>query len=361
MRLDFLRPLYEREGPYVSIYLATGRVTESAPGEVELRRRRLSEHLVEQGATAEELIPVADLVNDPARAAPGRAVFVTGSDVVYTEALPGPPRREIARRSPLPHVMPLLAQRGENVPHLRVLADHTGADVIAVGAGAPRELVVGAEDWPLQKTGRGGWSRKRYEREVETAWERSAAATARAVEEEARRLDAELVILAGAPRSRALVRDHLGKEVAAKVVMVEHGGRAPGAVPTLFAKEAEAVLDEHLAAKRARVLDAYGEAVGHHRAALGLTETVDALRERRVRTLLLVDDASADGMAWIGPAPNQIGVGEPEPAAAGVPGPARDRVDAAIARAAAMTGADLWFVSPTELPVPGGIAALLRF
>jgi len=242
-----------------------------------------------------------------------------------------------------------------------VLADHTGADVVAVGAGAPRELVVGAEEWPLQKTGQGGWSQKRYERGVETAWERNAIAAARAVEEEARRLDAELIILAGAPRSRALVRDHLGKDAAAKVVMVEHGSRAPGAAPTLFAKEAEAVLDEHIAAKRARVLDAYGEAVGHNMAAQGLTETIDALRERRVKTLLLVDDPSADGMVWIGEAPNEIGVGEPELRATGVPDPGRERADAAIARAATMSGVDLWFVSSTELPVPDGVAAILRF
>lgn len=361
MRPDFLRPLYARQGPFVSIYLDTGRATETAATEVELRRRRLSERLVAEGATAEELIPVADLVSDPERAAPGRAVFVAGPEVGYTEALPAPPRREIARRSPLPHVMPLLAQRGENVPHLRVLVDHTGADLVAIGAGAPRELVVAAEDWPLQKTGQGGWSQKRYERGVETTWDRNAAAVAETIDREARRLDAELVILAGDPRSRSLVRDRLGKEAASKVVMVEHGSRAPGAAPTLFAKEAEAVLDEHIAARRARVIDAYGEATGHNMAAQGLIETVDALRERRVRTLLVVDDPSADGTLWVGEAGHEIGVERDELRAAGVPDPIRERADAALARAATLTGAELWFVSATELHTPDGVAALLRF
>ncbi|MEV5408544.1 Vms1/Ankzf1 family peptidyl-tRNA hydrolase [Thermopolyspora sp. NPDC052614] len=361
MRLDFLRPLYERKGPFVSIYLDTGRTTETGATEIELRRRRLSEHLVEEGATAEELIPIADLVGDPGMAAPGRAVFVAGHEVVYTEALPAPPRREIARRSPLPHVMPLLAQRGENVPHLRVLADHTGADVVAIGAGAPRELVVGAEDWPLQKTGQGGWSQKRYERGVETTWERNAVAVAETIDQEVRRLGAELVILAGEPKSRMLVREHVGKEAASKIVMVEHGSRAPGAAPTLFAKEAEAVLDEYLATRRAEVLDAYGEATGHAMATQSLAETVDALRERRVRTLLIVDDASADGTLWIGEQGHAIGVGEAELRATRVTDPIKERADAALVRAAATTGADLWFVSATELHAPDGVAALLRF
>ncbi|HEY9505144.1 MAG TPA: Vms1/Ankzf1 family peptidyl-tRNA hydrolase [Gemmatimonadales bacterium] len=361
MRLDFLRPLYRYQGPFISIYLDSSRTDQRGAAEVELRWRRLSELLAERGATEAELAPVHDLVSDPASAVPGQALFLAGGRIVYAEALPNPPRRQTARLSPLPHVMPLLAQRGENVPHLRVMADHTGADVLVIAAGSPRELTVAAETWPLQKTAQGGWSQKRYERGVELTWERNAMAVARVIDEEVRRLGAELVILAGETKSRALVRDHVGKEAADRIVVVEHGARGPGAGLRLFTKEVEAVLDDHLGRRRAAMLDTYGTGRGRGLAVDGLTATVRALRERRVSDLLIVDDPSADGMLWTGPDGDQLATDAGELRQWGVADPVRERTDAALARAAALSDAELWFVSPPELDSADGVAAILRF
>jgi hypothetical protein len=361
MRLDFLRPLYGCQGPFDAIYLDTSRTDQRGATEVELRWRRLAELLAGQGATRDELAPVDALVRDPASAAPGQAVFLAEGRIAYAEALPNPPRRQTARRSPLPHVMPLLAQRGENVPHLRVIADHTGADVLVIAAGSPRELTVEAETWPLQKTAQGGWSQKRYERNVELTWERNALAVAKVIDDEVRRLGAELVVLAGDPKSRTLIRDRVGKEAAERIVMAEHGGRGAGAGQRLFAKEVEAVLDEHLARRRARVLGVYGDYRGTGLAVDGLGETVRALRERRVGHLLIVDDPSADGMLWTGPDGADLALDADELRQWGVAEPIRDRTDAALARAAALTDAELWFVSPAELDSSDGVAAVLRF
>ncbi|GAA5054839.1 hypothetical protein HNP84_006111 [Thermocatellispora tengchongensis] len=356
MRLDAIRPLYEQgEGPFASVYLDTSRADESGAAEVELRWRRLREQLLDAGADAETLDAIGRLVTSPAEAAPGRAVFATGGRVVYDEPLPHPPRREIARWSPLPHVMPLLAQRGESVPHLRVLADHTGAEVVVVGAGAPRRTAVGSEDWPMQKTGQGGWSQKRYERGVEETWERNAIAVAETVDKEARRVGAELVVVAGEPASRALVCEHLDAYSADRVVMAEHGKRAQGAAREPFERDAEEAVDDWVAHRREELIEHYGEGPS----ATGLQETVRALRNGQVDTLLLADDPHADGVMWIGPEGGQLAVDRAELVEWGVPEPRRERADAALARAVATTDAELWFVARESLGTD--VAALLRY
>lgn len=357
MKLDFLRPLYDRRPPFVSVYLDTGRATEDALTAIDLRWRGLSERLAGQGAAPGELAPIAALVSDPGRAAPGRAVFEAEGDVVYSEPLPVPPRREIAHRGPLPHVMPLLTQRRESVPHVRVVVDHAGADIVTAGREAVRERTVAAEAWPVHKTGVGGWSTRRYDSSVEETWEHNAAAAAKAVTEEARRVGAELVVVAGEARSRPMLIEHLDKDAAERVVVVERGSRAPGAAPEPFAAEVETAIDDWLAARRAERLDAYraGPSV------TGLDAVARALREGRVDTMFLVDDPSSTATMWIGPEGTQLAVDRDELVAWGVAEPIRERADAALARALALTDAELCLVREDELDAPDGVAALLRY
>jgi hypothetical protein len=47
MELSFLRPLYERKGPYASVYADLTRTAEDVPKGPELRWRRLREELVD--------------------------------------------------------------------------------------------------------------------------------------------------------------------------------------------------------------------------------------------------------------------------------------------------------------------------
>ena len=72
--------------------------------------------------------------------------------------------------------MPLLAQRGEQVAWVRVLADRTGADAMAVSAGGvPRRAhVAGREEFPLRRVQPGGWSQSRYQRAAMEAWHHNA-------------------------------------------------------------------------------------------------------------------------------------------------------------------------------------------
>ncbi|MCC5577874.1 peptide chain release factor 1 [Microtetraspora sp. AC03309] len=355
MRLDSLRHLYERPGPFASVYLETARTTEEVANALELRWRRIDEELARAGAPAELRGAVGELVADPLEAAPGRAVFAEGSSVALTEPLAAPPRREIARWSPLPHVVPMLAQRGEAVPHLQVLADHAGADVIVSCGGPKRELSVEAADWPIQKTGQGGRSQTRYERDAEETWRLNAVATAEVIDKESHGIGAEVIVLAGEPQTRHMIMEALGKDTAGRVVVAERGSRAPGSASEPFQAEVDRALAAWVRKGGAALLAAYQ--AGPY--ATGLAETARALREGRVRTLLLRDDPSADATLWIGPEGNQLAADPGELSDLGVELPMEERADAALARAVAVTGAELWFVP--ELDSPDGVGAVLRF
>ncbi|MGI5486518.1 Vms1/Ankzf1 family peptidyl-tRNA hydrolase [Microtetraspora malaysiensis] len=355
MRLDSVRHLYERRGPFVSVYLDTTRITEEEANAVELRWRRVDEELAAQGASPEVRAAVGELAKEPAQAAPGRAVFAEGTSVVLTEPLAAPPRREIARWSPLPHVVPMLAQRGETVPHLAVLADHAGADVIVSCGGPTRELSVEAADWPIQKTGQGGWSQTRYERDAEETWRLNAVAVAEVMDKEAHSIGAEVIVLAGEPQTRRMIMDALGKDAASRVVVAERGSRAPGAADGPFQAEVNNAIEVWQRKRHTALLDAYH--AGPY--ATGLAETARVLRDGRVATLLLRDDPSSDATLWIGPQGTQLAAEPGELTDLGVDLPVEERADAALARAVAMTDAELWFVP--ELDSPDGVGAVLRY
>ena len=168
MQLSFLRPLYDRPGPWCSVYLDASANTEDAHPALDLRWRALRDELQRQRADVASIDAVERVVrgHDPMAGDYGLAVFATRGRVVLSEYLSAPPLRDLAAFSELPHVMPLLAQRGEQVAWVRVLADRTGADAMAISAGGVprRSHVQGRESYQLRRVNPGGWSQSRYQR-----------------------------------------------------------------------------------------------------------------------------------------------------------------------------------------------------
>lgn len=191
MQLSFLRPLYDRPGPWCSVYLDASADTEDAHAALDLRWRALREQLQEQQADPASIEAIDRVVrgHDPMPGDYGIAVFASHGRVALSEYLSAPPLRDIAAFAPLPHVMPLLAQRGEQVAWVRVIADRTGADAMAVSAGGVhrRAHVRGREEYQLRRVRPGGWSQSRYQRAAMEAWHRNAGDVAAATAELAER------------------------------------------------------------------------------------------------------------------------------------------------------------------------------
>ncbi|KAB8190868.1 hypothetical protein FH608_032940 [Nonomuraea phyllanthi] len=336
MRLDFVRPLYERRGPYASVYVGAYTGPE----------RETHWHGVRDQLEEADKATLEALEEEARRPAPGRALFATHGDVVLSESLSRTPN-EVASWSPLPHVTPMLMMRGENVPHIRVIVDHAGAELTVFGGGSPRSAVVEAADWPLQKTAQGGWSQKRYERAVDDTWEKNAVAVAREIDDQVRRIGAELILVAGEPKSRSYLLHHLGTKSADRVMMVEHGSRADHGQ---FEEDVERALDDWLDRKRAELLERHQEMSGP----TGMARVAQALREGRVQAVLTPGELPQP--IWIGEGGTQLATDPEELHRWGVGEPVKERSDAALARAAAMTDAELWFSDAVS-----DVAAVLRY
>jgi hypothetical protein len=359
MDLEFLRPLYEQFGDHVSVYLDTSRDHEDAAHEIDVRWRDAREQLASAGADAATLDAAGAVLTDPALAAPGRAVFAHGGQVLLAEALPAPPRREIARLAPLPHVMPLLAQRPPHVPHLRVTARRDGGEIAAVSEpGREHDERVTGSGWPVHKTKVGGWSQLRYQRSTEEAWEVNAKELAEAVALAANEIHAQLIVLAGDVQARALLLDQLGSDLAAITTTMEQEVTADSAAAARAADQAVAEQVEKASRER---FEHWRTQQAHDRGVAGLAATMTALRDGAVADLLLVDHPTSAATAWIGPGGTDLASFAAELTERGVQDPVTDRADAAIARALATTSAQLYFL-PEDVPPPeDGICAVLRF
>ncbi len=225
--------------------------------------------------------------------------------------------------------MPLLAQRGEQVAWVRVLADRTGADAMSVSAGGvPRRAhVTGRESYQLRRVKPGGWSQSRYQRAAMEAWHHNAGDVTAATVELAERVGAEVVVVAGDVRATGMIAAQMPDRWQDLVVRTDAGSRAGGADQTLLDDLTVQTIAEVADQRVHAALDRFGtqEDVG-----AGLDAVVAALQRNQVDTMLIVDDPSADGQLWIGPAATDIAT-EPGQLTA-VAEPERVRADAALVR-----------------------------
>ena len=361
MQLSFLRPLYDRPGPWCSVYLDASRDTHDSRPALDLRWRALKGQLLEQGADSASIDAVEQVVrrHDPMAGDYGLAVFASRGRVVLTEYLSAPPLKDLATWSALPHTMPLVAQRGEQVAWVRVLADRTGADAIAISAGGvPRRAhVQGRESYQLHRVKPGGWSQSRYQRAAMEAWHHNAGDVAAATAELAEKVDADVVVVAGDIRATGVIAAQLPERWQDALVRTDAGARARGADPAAMDDLTVQTIAEVADQRITTALDRFGmqEDVG-----AGLDAVVAALQRNQVDTMLIVDDPSADGQLWIGPEPTDIATDPAQLAATA--DPQRVRADAALLRALVGTDAELTVLAPEEAPeLTDGVGAVLRF
>jgi Bacterial archaeo-eukaryotic release factor family 2 len=359
MRLGFLRRLYEGTGNYASVYLDASRADKDGAEAVTLRWQAARERLSEAGAGEATLNALAPVVTGPAHSALGVAAFARAGTVMFAAPLPHPPVREISRYAPLPHLMPLLAQRPPQVPHVQVRADRAGGEIVAVRMpdDISKEEVEGS-NWPVHRASVGGWSQARYQRSAEEAWLENAKQLAEAVTAAAAQIGAGLVVVGGDIRARSLLLEQLSTPLRESAVIVD---REVGADSAQMAAAAEEAVRTRTDDETRRRLEDFRARLGTGQATEGLAETLAALRDGQASDVFIADDPSSTDHAWIGPGPAQVAASEAELRERGVEPVATDRADAAIVRAVAGTDAELNFVPDGEQPPRHGIGALLRY
>jgi hypothetical protein len=368
IRLEHFASLLTDPGPYATAYLDATLAKELGPQEVAARWRALRGHLADQGAD-DATLDAMEAVAGRHTEIPGphgQVLVAAGGTLQMDTVLPAPPRRQTARWAELPHLMPMIAQLGPVVPYVLALVDRTGGDVVVRGPQGEREATVQGEDYEVHKARVGGWAELRYQHRVENTWEANARLVAESVESGVRRVGAQLVVVAGDVRARTALVDSLGERARGLAVQLDHGSRADGA------QDIEPAVREAVArvaaAQDGEVLERFAEArgragagVGYGFMAAGLADTVTTLRQAEVETLLIVDDPSSDLQCWIGPDPVHLALTAEELVELGVREPVRDRLDAALVRAAAGTGATIVTLAEGQLELPDGLGVTLRY
>ncbi|SFC70983.1 Vms1/Ankzf1 family peptidyl-tRNA hydrolase [Streptomyces aidingensis] len=375
MKLGFLNPLFERPGPWASVYFDTALTTQDALTRHELAAQEAVDQLARDGADR----PTCEALHNGllglkrATAPAGHALFASHGEVVLDAPLEAPPASAAqAWWSALPHVEPLLELTGTRPACLVAYIDRRGADFEEWGPLGIRPAgEVSGEQHPLHRTSAADWSERHWQQSVEDTWDHNAGVIAEALTEARRRTGAPVLVLAGDPRERRAVHGRLPAHLREQAVETEFGGRAPGARRERLAQVVEDARADYAERRAREVLDRFHagrhpDGQGRLGAAEGVPALVEAAREHRIDALLVSPDGTdLHREVWIGRDPDQLGMRRSEIAYLGDDDPRMARADDALLRSAVTTDAE---VVPVRLPETGagdgpagGLGALLRW
>ncbi|MEU6845003.1 hypothetical protein ABZ930_24340 [Streptomyces sp. NPDC046716] len=336
MDLAFLTPLYDRPGPWASVYVDADRHRASTSEERTLESLAVQRALARAGADEATCHAVRMAVDELRHAGEpvGRAFFATGGEVVLDPPLSKAPPGTSVRWAALPHIAPLLDLAGPDPLCLVARVGRDGAALALWQDGlreAERHVPLRAAD----------------------GWEHGAAELAEALARCRAGTGADLVVLVGDDAECAAVCERLPAEVRERALRAGSGAGG-GRLDTELPRARAAHEAELFAAARLR-----GE-----EAAEGVPALVDAAREHRISQLLIrADGPDAHRPVWVGAEPDQVGVERDEPAVLGARDAVPARADDALLRCAAAAGAEAVSVAgadPATGPA-GGLGALLRW
>lgn len=344
---DIPRELAVHPGPFASVYLDVSRDHQGAPREVRLRWEELARQLHGQGADPATVDAVGEAMAEPTGrpGSTGRAVFAAGGRVLLEAEFPGPPRRELARWSLLPHLMPLLTQLPELVPHVVVVLDRKEARVRGIDR-AGREVLSEDQhgtEYPVHKVRGGGSAHLGMQRRIEEVHKDNAKSFAADIDQAVSRLHAELVVLTGDVQARTIVLDALGERSRAIAVQVSGPGPDDTTTDEDIDEQVGTLAAERAAEHTRRAVETFERERGRGAglAVTGLGPVIHALQRNQAATVLLRDDPSSDLLVWVGPEPAQLALTESDLRGIDAPVLGQDRADAALVRAIAGTGSEL--------------------
>jgi hypothetical protein len=281
--------LLDHDGPFASVLLPTDRTEADSAKRLAVRWDEASHELATRGAPADLLdeMGAAVLAGRTEDDAVCCVAAVDGPAVLATGPWPG---RDLVRWDSLPAVLPVVAWHQASPPALLVVADRTGADIFGAGPDTGLlDVVEPGDPTEVRRSAPGGWSQRRYQQRAQERWRANAQEAAAKVADEARRIGARLIVIAGDDHAVELVAGDLPDEQQSLVRRVA-GGRGPGSDGDLEAGSARwyrtAVAEDDVA-----IIERFKQELGRQdRAVAGVAATCEALQRAAVDTLLLHDD-----------------------------------------------------------------------
>ncbi|HSK96695.1 MAG TPA: Na+/H+ antiporter NhaA, partial [Euzebyales bacterium] len=207
--------LFDADGPFVSVYLTTRGALPDAAEQVALRWRNLRRQLADDGAPEAALAAVDPLTDGAHREGESLVVVAHAGGVLYSAHLPQAPQDDVAVLGDLPRLTPLLAATQRLIPHIVVVTDRLGAELIVVQPDdADHHTAVDGEELHVTRSAPGGWSQPRFQQRAENRWDANAREVADAL---TRLVDAhhpKLVVVSGDVRAVQFLRAQLPPRVA---------------------------------------------------------------------------------------------------------------------------------------------------
>lgn len=371
MDLSRTRDLFERPGPFATVYLEARTPGENAAKETELRWRGLSTSLSEQGAD-DKTVAALDEVLTTARGgdldAYGRVVVASPDGVLFDETVEAVDAAgDSAIWSPLPELGAYYRSQSGSIRVLLVVADKTGGDVhqvIASNAEGARELtgdtVRGSAVEDVHKAREGGNAHKQRQRRHEEATYQNAADVVAGIRSAASSFRPELLVLAGEVQGREVIREQLPNELRDITREIDAGSRAAGASEDALEDALLTEAGRAATEQEAAVRQQFHEAKAHANAVEGLEPVLEAARTGAVATLLLVDGTQVPGELYVGDSPEALSTDPANLAEISDAKPVARPAENVLVRATGALGGDVAVLGAgTELT--DNVGALLRF
>jgi hypothetical protein len=347
-------------GPFVSLYVTTERAVDNASRRSEVHWKDARRELQAQGAPEALLAEVDPLVPDAHHMGGCLAVIATPEGIRHVEHGGPCPPTDLGRWGPVPHLVPIIEWRQNHIPHLIVLADRTGADLIAVTRerGELARTTIGDDD-VIRKAQPGGWSQRRFQQRAEDSWEHNAEKVAKEAAAMAARAGAELLFGAGDVRAMGYLRDALPKEW--RAVYREVAGARDSHVKEHVRAQVDAQVSVEVARRTNAMAERLREELGQGDLGCeGMEGTVGALAAGQVEVLIVAPGPGLEHPVWFGSEPLQVAMDRTGVEALGATEPREGSLLDVAIRAALGTDASIRLIPPEE-GITDGIGALLRW
>jgi len=291
MRLEWLRPVTDVQGPFASVTLDVSNVDPVT------REQRLKSwgsarrSLQGQGAPEDTIAALEEIMTDEHHRSGERTrvVCAAGGRVVLDIGFPGRPQREGASFGPVPRVLDVVRGLDGAHTHAIVRLDREGADVDVVdpsGELVAATEVTGDHD-ELRKVGVGGSSQGRFQSRADDSWKHNAAQVAKELDQLVRRDGLDVVFVSGEEHMVSLLCEHASGTLAERIVCLDTGGRADGVSAHAASTALEVALARLLADRDAGLAERWGDAKGSGLAIEGWQAITTAMDKGQVAHVLV--------------------------------------------------------------------------
>jgi hypothetical protein len=354
---DDLRELVARDARFVTVW---ANCSEASPRSAESRQQAIRD-------AVDDVLPadVADALNESIDDAfPGAEALVAVCDesgVLLVEQLPTPLRQEAVFSGALPALAPVIEHRQAAIPFIVIVVDRRGADLFWSDAERSGSASITGDDTFIRKVQAGGWSHRTFQQRAENTWEHTAQDIAEHVTRLVDTIKPRVITVAGDVRMTEMLRKRMPPS-AVDMLRDVPGGRGNDGSDAHSDAEVQRWIRTAIAEDTVAVLQLFDQERGQlDRAADGPEATFEALREARVDTLLVHDDANHEALALFVPdEPNLVSLDDDTLRQLGRSSiRSARRVDVAI-RACILTGAGIRVV-PGVRTLNEGIGAILRW